>query len=330
MGTPNTPGESPASGSKDAGPDGNKARSTGPNPTAGEVAGRSADAARAEQARTMRDRVGQQETAASEAVTKERPAAQKPRPGAPAAQTRQQQTGQGQAGPAPAARPPASRPARPVITGTAAPRGQQGGQTQDAANPEAPTVEASASPQATASQTAGAVDAPTSHISRNKVSTTGMTDLSAIPHPSTAPADSSSGISEGRPRPAVSVGSRRGRGPLRASMQLRSIDPWSALKISLLLSIGLFFVWLVAVGIIYLVLDGMGVWDRLNTGVTDLMENTGGASPLIGPGQVFGVAAIIGIINVVLFTAMATIGAFVYNMSADAVGGVEVTLADRD
>ena len=41
-------------------------------------------------------------------------------------------------------------------------------------------------------------------------------------------------------------------------------------------------------------------------------------------------ALLIGLLNIVLLTAMATIGAFVYNLSTDIVGGVEVTLADRD
>ena len=38
--------------------------------------------------------------------------------------------------------------------------------------------------------------------------------------------------------------------------------------------------------------------------------------------------ALFGII--VLLTAAATIGAFIYNLTTDLVGGVEVTLADRD
>lgn len=118
---------------------------------------------------------------------------------------------------------------------------------------------------------------------------------------------------------------------MRAAMQLRSVDPWSALKVSLLVSVAMFLVWMVAVAIIYVVLDGMGVWDRLNTGVTDIMSGDSGEEPtLIGPGQIFGIAAIVGIINIVLFTALSTLGAFIYNLSSDMVGGVEVTLADRD
>ena len=38
----------------------------------------------------------------------------------------------------------------------------------------------------------------------------------------------------------------------------------------------------------------------------------------------------IGLVNIVLLTAMATVGAFIYNLTTDLVGGVEVTLADRD
>jgi len=43
-----------------------------------------------------------------------------------------------------------------------------------------------------------------------------------------------------------------------------------------------------------------------------------------------GGAALIGLVNIVLLTAMATCGAFIYNLATDLVGGVEVTLADRD
>ena len=43
-----------------------------------------------------------------------------------------------------------------------------------------------------------------------------------------------------------------------------------------------------------------------------------------------GSATVVGAVNIVLFTALATIGAFVYNICADLVGGIEVTLAERD
>jgi hypothetical protein len=125
--------------------------------------------------------------------------------------------------------------------------------------------------------------------------------------------------------------SGRAQGPVRASMQIRHIDPWSTLKVSLVLSVALFFVWMIAVAFLYLVLGGMGVWSKLNSNVGDLLNNTGGGSAdLVSSGTIFGGAVLIGLVNIVLLSAMATIGAFVYNLTTDLIGGVEVTLADRD
>ena len=124
--------------------------------------------------------------------------------------------------------------------------------------------------------------------------------------------------------------SSRPRGPVRASMQVRRIDPWSTLKVSLILSVSLFFVWMIAVAFLYLVLGGMGVWSKLNSNVGDLLNNTSGSAELVSAGTIFGGAFLIGLVNIVLLTAAATIGAFIYNLTTDLIGGVEVTLADRD
>jgi hypothetical protein len=131
---------------------------------------------------------------------------------------------------------------------------------------------------------------------------------------------------------APSARRRPGRGPRRASLQVKRVDPWSVLKLAFVLSVALFFVWLVAVGVLYGVLDGMGVWDKLNGTYTEFAQNTsgGGGGPLITASRVFGIAAIIGAINIVLITALATVGAFVYNVSADLAGGLEITLAERE
>lgn len=149
--------------------------------------------------------------------------------------------------------------------------------------------------------------------------------------------DSAAGSSGGRSITAesrdarVQLSARRSRGPVRASMQIRRIDPWSTLKVSLLLSVALFFVWMITVAFLYLVLGGMGVWAKLNSNVGDLLSNASGSSAeLVSSGTIFGGAFLIGLVNIVLMTALATIGAFVYNLITDLIGGIEVTLADRD
>jgi len=123
----------------------------------------------------------------------------------------------------------------------------------------------------------------------------------------------------------------RSRPPRQAALQLRRLDPWSVLKLALVLAVVLFFIWLVAVGVLYGVLDGMGVWDRLNGTYADLVSGEAQTcSTLISAGRVFGLAAVIGAINSLLFAVAVTVGAFVYNVSADLVGGIEVTLSERD
>src|SRR5689334_13816120 len=119
-----------------------------------------------------------------------------------------------------------------------------------------------------------------------------------------------------------------GRPARRARLLVRHIDPWSTLKFSFVLAVAMFFVWLVAIGVLYGVLDGMGVFEQIN-GLYDEVSGNGGDS-LFSPGLVLGTAALVGVVNIVLFTALATIGSFVYNICSDLVGGIEITLAEKD
>lgn len=132
--------------------------------------------------------------------------------------------------------------------------------------------------------------------------------------------------------PAKASSGKAARGPRRARLQLRHIDTFSALKISLVLSIAMFFIWMVAVGILYGALSGLGVFDTLNDlfGQLGTASGADGGSEVITPGIVFGGAAVIGAINIVLMTALCTVAAFIYNMCSDLVGGLEVTLSERD
>lgn len=125
-------------------------------------------------------------------------------------------------------------------------------------------------------------------------------------------------------------GQKAARGPRKARLQLRHIDTWSAMKISLVLAVVMFFVWMVAVGILYGVLSGLDVFDAINDTVGQLGGEEGASTDLITPGLVFGGAALIGAINIVLFTALSTIGTYIYNLAADLVGGLEVTLTERE
>jgi len=101
------------------------------------------------------------------------------------------------------------------------------------------------------------------------------------------------------------------------------------LKFSLVLSVVLCVVLVVAVAVLYLLLSGMGVFESINKTVSSFRE-AGSDQPLFTASGVIGVALIVGLADVVLFTAMATLGAFAYNLCADLVGGIEVTLSEHD
>lgn len=129
------------------------------------------------------------------------------------------------------------------------------------------------------------------------------------------------------------VASAASRGPRRARLNVKRIDPWSVMKFSFAVSLVLFIVVIVATSVLYLALDAMGVFESVNSSLTDLVSaggGEGGNTFRITAKGVIGTSALIGAVNVVLFTALATLGAFIYNVCADLVGGIELTLAERD
>jgi hypothetical protein len=122
------------------------------------------------------------------------------------------------------------------------------------------------------------------------------------------------------------------RGPRRARLHLKRIDPWSVMKFSFAVSLVLFVVAVVATSVLYLALDAMSVFDSVNSAFAEITGQTAtDANPFrITAKGVIGTSILLGAVNMVMFTALSTLGAFVYNVCADLVGGVEVTLSEKE
>ena len=123
----------------------------------------------------------------------------------------------------------------------------------------------------------------------------------------------------------------------KAHLTVSRVEPWSVMKFSFVVSLVCFIILFVAVAVIYATLSMLGVFDELTNMINALLEGDGGDDELglnpaawFSPGRVLGYTGVIGALNVVLLTALSTVGAMLYNLVADLVGGVDVTLSEAE
>ncbi|MFC7485498.1 DUF3566 domain-containing protein [Knoellia sp. CPCC 206453] len=117
----------------------------------------------------------------------------------------------------------------------------------------------------------------------------------------------------------------------RVRLTVSRVDPWSAMKMSFLLSVALGIAGVVMISVLWMILAGMGVFDQVNGLVGQIIqdgENTFDIMDFLGFGRVVSLAIVVGVIDVILMTALATLAAFLYNVSASLVGGLQLTLTD--
>ncbi|MEV8031175.1 DUF3566 domain-containing protein [Streptomyces sp. NPDC002742] len=120
----------------------------------------------------------------------------------------------------------------------------------------------------------------------------------------------------------------------KARLRVSKADPWSVMKVSFLLSIALGICTIVAAAVLWMVMDAMGVFSTVGGTISEATgsnESNGfDLQSFLSLPHVLMFTSIIAVIDVVLATALATLGAFIYNLSAGFVGGVELTLAEDE
>lgn len=120
----------------------------------------------------------------------------------------------------------------------------------------------------------------------------------------------------------------------KARLRVAKADPWSVMKVSFLLSIALGVCTIVAAAVLWMVMDAMGVFSTVGGTISEATGSTDGSGfdlqSFLSLPRVLLFTSVIAVIDVVLATALATLGAFIYNLSAGFVGGVELTLAEDE
>ncbi|WP_053660862.1 DUF3566 domain-containing protein [Streptomyces sp. MMG1121] len=133
-----------------------------------------------------------------------------------------------------------------------------------------------------------------------------------------------------RPRTGVRTAPRTRKARLRVA----KADPWSVMKVSFLLSIALGICTIVASAVLWMVMDAMGVFSTVGGTISEATgsneANGFDLQSFLSLPHVLMFTTIIAVIDVVLATALATLGAFIYNLSAGFVGGIELTLAEDE
>jgi hypothetical protein len=138
-----------------------------------------------------------------------------------------------------------------------------------------------------------------------------------------------------RPQVRITPDQQAGLQSRRAQLRVERVEPWSVMKFSFLISLVGWVILFVAVAILYVVLSKLGVFTSIEHTVglvTSNKSNPAGsnASSWFRASRVLGYTMLIGAVNVVLITALATIGAVLYNLVTMLAGGIEVTLKESD
>jgi len=141
-----------------------------------------------------------------------------------------------------------------------------------------------------------------------------------VPVPVPAPAPS-----------AASPASRPAAGPRRARLLVTRLDPWSVMKTAFMLSVSIGIVLLMSTALLWWTLDVTGVFAAIGRTIDDV-AGSGSSSfdflSFVGFSRIMGIGLVLTAIEIVLGSALATLFAFLYNLSVGLTGGLEVTLSE--
>jgi hypothetical protein len=186
-------------------------------------------------------------------------------------------------------------------------------------------------PAASSSGISAKVTAPFAALTRPKTKKPPRSSRSAPPPPG-SPAALKERVAASSKTGTVPRGTAPTR---RAQLVLSRIEPWSVMKFSFMVSLVGWVILFVAVAALYYVLSKLGVFHSIQSTITDVTSSKGSSGAdsngqWFSASRILGYTMLVGAVNVVLITALATVGAVVYNLVTYLAGGIEVTLKETD
>ncbi|HUY44854.1 MAG TPA: DUF3566 domain-containing protein [Streptosporangiaceae bacterium] len=120
----------------------------------------------------------------------------------------------------------------------------------------------------------------------------------------------------------------------RADLVVARLEPWSVMKFSFLMSLVAWVMLFVAVAFLYFVLSNLGVFTSVQHTLGSVTSSSSSSgmhlSQWFSASRVLGYTMLLGAVNIILITALSTVGAMIYNLVTHLGGGIEVTLRETD
>lgn len=128
-------------------------------------------------------------------------------------------------------------------------------------------------------------------------------------------------------------GARGVRRTRKARLRVQRIDPWSVMKTSLLFSIAFGVMLVAGVAVLWSVFASSDTMTQINDLVNSIIADPQGGQKFdihqyLSWERVVGLTMLIAAIDALIFTAVATLFAFLYNLSAVIMGGLEIMFAE--
>lgn len=219
-------------------------------------------------------------------------------------------------------------------------------QAERATAPAAKKAPAAASPAAKGPATKATPAAAQGGSGRTSASAAATTTTQEPVRPAAAGGASTSGAAAGAagasaPKPGAGKASATaarpsgtsalgGSGPRRVRLAVSRVDPWSVMKLSFLMSVAIGIMIVVATAVVWITLDSLHVFATINDLVTEILADSNiDLMQYVEFDRVLSIATLVAVVDIFLITALATIGAFLYNITAALVGGVHVTMTDE-
>jgi hypothetical protein len=137
----------------------------------------------------------------------------------------------------------------------------------------------------------------------------------------------------GTPALGAPTGQAGAKPAKRVKLNLSYIAPLSVTKVAFLVSVAMGIAFVVAIYILWEVLNDRQIFAQIDDMITSLVgENRPkelDITSYVEQGRIMSGAAIIAVVDVIVFTVISTLVAVIYNIIAALVGGVRVTLKEN-